>query len=163
NTLRAFARALSIGVTTLELDLGVTKDGQIVVAHDRRLNPEITRGADGNWISAPGPTVASLTAADVKQFDVGRIKPGPDHAQRGADKVAMPLCAEVVALTQRAGTELVRFNIETKLSPLAPGETADPETFARAVIAEVRKLKIAHRVTIQSFDWRTLSVVQREA
>jgi glycerophosphoryl diester phosphodiesterase len=168
NTLPAFAQALSLGVTTLELDLAVTKDGQLVVAHDRRLNPDITRSSNGSWIASPGPTVTSLTLAEVKQYDVGRIKPGTDYAktfaeQRGADKIAMPLFAEVVALARKAGSEVVRFNIETKLSPLASAETVDPEAFARAAIAEVRRLGIERRTTIQSFDWRTLAIVAREA
>lgn len=168
NTLPAFAEALSIGVTTLELDLGISGDGHVVVAHDRRLNPDITRDADGNWIAAPAPTVVSLSLAELKQYDVGRIKPGTNYAktfaeQHGADKVAMPLLADVVALARKAGNGNVRFNIETKLSPLAPDETLDPERFARAVIAEVRKHRIEGRTTIQSFDWRTLAVVAREA
>ena len=53
NTLDAFAVALSLGVTTLELDTAVTKDGVVVVAHDRRLNPDITRGPDGAWLRRP--------------------------------------------------------------------------------------------------------------
>ena len=53
NTLPAFAAALSLGVTTLELDVGVTRDGVVVVHHDRTLNPDITRGPDGaGWSSA---------------------------------------------------------------------------------------------------------------
>jgi len=57
----------------------------------------------------------------------------------------------------------VRFNIETKLVPDAPDETLPPEPFARALIAEVRKAGVAARTTIQSFDFRTLAVVQAEA
>src|SRR5487761_2668649 len=51
NTLPAFAAALSIGVSTLELDTAITKDGVVVVSHDARLNPDITRGTDGRWLS----------------------------------------------------------------------------------------------------------------
>ena len=47
NTLPAFATALTLGVTTLEFDTAVTKDGVVVIAHDRRLNAEITKGPDG--------------------------------------------------------------------------------------------------------------------
>jgi glycerophosphoryl diester phosphodiesterase len=57
----------------------------------------------------------------------------------------------------------VRFNIETKLVPDAPQETLAPEPFARALIAEVREAGVEARTTIQSFDFRTLAVVQREA
>ena len=55
NTLAAFARALSIGVTTLELDVGVSRDGVVMVTHNRRLSPAITRDAQGAWLTQPGP------------------------------------------------------------------------------------------------------------
>ena len=49
NTLAAFRTALAIGVTTLETDLAVTRDGVLVLSHDPHLNPALTRGADGRW------------------------------------------------------------------------------------------------------------------
>jgi glycerophosphoryl diester phosphodiesterase len=165
NTLPAFARAIQIGVATLELDVGVAADGAIVVAHDRRLNPDFTRDAAGAWIAAPGPRLRDLSLAEIKRFDVGALKPGTDYARTFATQTAipgtrMPTLAEVAALP---GAERLRFNIETKLSPLAPDETLAPEEFARALIAELRRLGIAPRATIQSFDWRTLAVAAREA
>lgn len=48
NTLPAFAHALSIGITTLELDCAITRDGVVVVSHDSTLNPEITRDESGD-------------------------------------------------------------------------------------------------------------------
>ncbi len=161
NTLPAFARAAEIGVATLELDIGITKDGAVIVAHDRRLNPDITRDANGNWIAAPGPLVRDLTLAELKRFDVGAIKSGTDYAKQFSSQTAvpgtaMPTLAEIALLPGR-------FNIETKISPLAPDDTLEPEAFARTLIAEIRRLGIASRATIQSFDWRTLAVVAREA
>jgi glycerophosphoryl diester phosphodiesterase len=165
NTLPAFARAIALGVATLELDVGVSADGAIVVAHDRRLNPDITRDAAGAWIASPGPRVRDLPLAELKRFDVGAIRPGTEYARNFADQTprpgtAMPTLAEVAALP---GAARMRFNIETKISPLAPAETLPPEEFARAVIAEIRRLGIAERATLQSFDWRTLAVAAREA
>src|SRR5215204_2624841 len=76
NTLPAFSTALAIGVTTLELDLGMTKDGVIVVSHDRRLNADHTRDADGKFLAADGAAIRALTYAELKRYDVGRLKPG---------------------------------------------------------------------------------------
>src|SRR5260221_1207282 len=76
NTLEAFALALSIGVTTLELDLAMTKDDVLVVSHDRRLNPDHTRGADGQFLEREGPPSRSLTLAEVKRYDAGRLTRG---------------------------------------------------------------------------------------
>jgi glycerophosphoryl diester phosphodiesterase len=169
NTLPAFAAALSIGVTTLEFDTGVTADGKVIVAHDRRLNPLITRDASGQWLEGKeGPTVKSLTLAELGRFDVGAIRPDTPYAktfaqQRAVPATKMPSVADVAALAQKAGNKLVRFNIETKLSPVFPEETVSPEEFASALVAAVRAAGIATRADIQSFDWRTLGVVQKIA
>jgi glycerophosphoryl diester phosphodiesterase len=159
NTLPAFQRALELGVDTLELDCGVTKDGVVVVHHDRRLNPDVARGPDGKWVSAPAPTIRSLTYAELQRYDVGRLRPGSEYARRfphqqGLDGARIPRLSEVLKFRSR-------FNIETKLIPGAAEETVGPEEFARLLIAEIRKA--GAKATIQSFDWRTLKVVEREA
>src|SRR3982751_2146102 len=61
NTLPAFSCALKVGVTTLEMDTAVTRDGIVVVAHDRKLNPDITRDPTGDWLTPPTPAVRTLT------------------------------------------------------------------------------------------------------
>lgn len=167
NTLPAFARALDIGVTTLELDTAVTRDGVVVVAHDATLNPDITRDARGEWLKRSDIAIHDLSFAELQQYDVGRINPQSDYArhfpgQQPLDGTRIPRLAEVFALAQRAGNELVRFNIETKISPEHPQRTLPPAEFARTLITLIRAGKLEQRVTIQSFDWRTLKVVQQE-
>jgi glycerophosphoryl diester phosphodiesterase len=168
NTLEAFATALAIGVTTLELDLAMTRDGVLVVSHDSLLNPDHTRGPDGNFLVAQGPAIRTLSLDEVKRYDVGRLKPGTAYAaafpqQRGMDGARIPTLAEVFELVQRKGAGHVRFNIETKLTPTSGADTPDPETFAAAFAAAVREAGLAARVTVQSFDWRTLVVMRRIA
>jgi glycerophosphoryl diester phosphodiesterase len=164
NTLPGFERALAIGVDTLELDVGVTRDGVVVIHHDRRLNPDTAR-LDGQWVSAPAPTIYSLSYKELQSYDVGRIRPGSEYArrfphQKPIDGARIPRLRDLFELAK--GSK-VRFNIETKLAPEAPEETLAPEPFARALIAEVRSAGLAARTTIQSFDFRTLKVVEREA
>jgi glycerophosphoryl diester phosphodiesterase len=167
NTLAAFATALMIGVTTLETDLAVTKEGAIVLSHDPVLNPDIVRGPDGQWIAEPAPAIHSLTLTEIKRFDVGRLKPDTDYArrfpqQRAVDGQRIPTLEELFALAETSGKQ-PRFNIETKLSPDRPTETPDPETFARLVVEAVRRAGATARTTVQSFDWRTLLAVKRLA
>jgi len=168
NTLPAFERALEIGVTTLELDVGVTRDGVVVIHHDRRLNADITRDASGQWLAGPGPSIGSMTWVQLQHFDVGRLKPGSDYARRypvqqPIDGTRIPRLADLFALVKRRGDERVQFSIETKLSPEAPEETLPPEAFALAVIDEIRRAGLQRRAAIQSFDWRSLQAVQRFA
>ena len=168
NTLPAFATALATGVATLELDTGVTKDGVVVIHHDRRLNPDIARGPDGHWVEAPAPLIHQLSFEQLQRYDVGRLRPGSETAQlfpeqQPADGARIPRLAELFDLVKKAGNEAMRFNIETKLTPQAPEETLPPLAFARALLAEIRKAGVESRTSIQSFDWRTLQVVEREA
>jgi glycerophosphoryl diester phosphodiesterase len=168
NTLSGFALALGIGVTTLELDIAITRDDVLVVSHDPLLNPDITRGPDGHFLRTPGPVIRHLTLAEVQRYDVGRLKPGTDYAkrypqQRPDDGARIPRLSDVFALVHRSGNDSVRFAIETKVTPFNPDQTPDPESYALAVVAAVREAGMAQRSTILSFDWRTLAVVQRVA
>ena len=160
NTLAAFRRALEVGVTTIETDVGVTRDGVVVIAHDRRLNPALTRGADGKWLTAAGPAIRSLSLAELSAYDVGRLDPSSSYAKTLPQQVAVdgeriPTLEALIDLVKRSGRP-VRINVETKLSPNAPEDTLDPARFARAVVETLRKADFIDRTTLQSFDWRTL-------
>ena len=168
NTLAGFDAALAVGVTTLELDIGITRDGVVVVAHDLRLNPILTRDAQGRWLEAPGPAIASLTLAQLQRYDVGRLKPGSEYAQRlplqqPKDGERIPTLAALFERVAAAGDTRVRFSIETKLNPNEPDATPSPAVFARALIDVVRAHRLESRVSVQSFDWRTLREVRRRA
>jgi glycerophosphoryl diester phosphodiesterase len=168
NTLPAFALALSIGVTTLELDIGISADGVAVISHDTRLNPDITRGPDGRFLDGPGPLIHASSLAELRRYELGRIKPGSRYAAQFPDQVPvdgtrLATLAELFALVRQSGNTAVRFDIETKISPLAPADTLPPEAFARSLITAIREAGMAARCSVQSFDWRTLQVVQREA
>ncbi len=165
NTLPAFSLAIEMGVTTLELDVGITRDAVVVIHHDRRLNPDVARGPDGQWVSAPGPTLHSLSFAELRRYDVGRIRPRSDYERRfpkqqPLDGTRIPRLAELFELARRTP---VRFNIELKLLPSHPEETLPPEPFVRAVLAELRGHGMASRSTLQSFDWRAVKEAERQA
>jgi len=167
NTLAAFRKALAIGVTTLETDMAVTKDDVIVISHDPVLNPDIVRGPDGNWLASKGPPIRSLTLAELARYDIGRTNPTSQYAkqfpqQRPVDGERFPKLADLFALGKASGKP-VRFNVETKITPASGVETPDPATFARLVVAAIRAANLSDRVTVQSFDWRTLVEVKRLA
>jgi glycerophosphoryl diester phosphodiesterase len=164
NTLAAFGNALSLGVTTLETDLAITKDDVIVLSHEPHLNPDLVRGPDGQWLVAVGPTLHSLTLDELRRYDIGRLNPATRYGrqfpgQKPADGERYPTLAELFAL----GGESVRYNIETKIDPTKPQETVEPIRFARLVVDTIRAAKRERQTTIQSFDWRTLVEARRIA
>jgi len=168
NTLPAFALALSLGVTTLEMDAGVTRDHVVVVSHDPRLDPDITRTPGGGWLAAEGPPLRGLTARALARYDVGRIRPASAYArrfpdQRPVDGARIPALADVIALAARAGNTEVRFSVETKIDPRSPHLTLAPGPFADALVQVLRDGGVSERAAIQSFDWRTLARVRERA
>ena len=168
NTMAGFERALAIGVTTLETDIAITRDGVLVISHDPALNPDITRGPDGQFLSARGPVIWHTDFAELQHYDVGRLRPGTRYAeqypaQQPSDGARLPKLEELFALLKKPGNTHVRLALETKVTPTAPDETMAPEPFARALVKAVRDAGLAERTTILSFDWRTLQLVQRSA
>jgi glycerophosphoryl diester phosphodiesterase len=155
-------------VTSLELDVVLTRDGVVVVGHDPRLNPDVVRGSDGAWLTPPTPSVFSLTFAELQRFDVGRLRPGSAYAASLPDQVPrdgerMPRLADVYALADRAGNREVRFNVEMKTDLGALASGPGPEALADAVVAVVRQARAEGRTTLQSFDWRAVKRVRQAA
>jgi len=166
NSLPGFEAALALGVTTLEMDLAVTRDGVVVVHHDRRLDPARTRGPDGAWLAEPIPAIAELDHAELAAYDIGRARPGGKVAQRfpdqrGLDGVAIPTLAEVLALAEARSGGTMRYNMEIKTSPLAPEESLAPGAFAAALARALERAGVGARATVQSFDWRGLKAIQK--
>ena len=168
NTLPGFERALAVGVTTLETDIAISRDGVLLLSHDPALNPDITRGPDGQFLSGRGPVIWHTGFAELQRYDVGRLKPGTRYAaqfpaQQPHDGARLPTLEELFALVRKPGREGVRLALEIKVTPTAPDETQAPEPFARALVDAVRAAGLQQRTTILSFDWRALQAVQKFA
>ncbi|HEY9305294.1 MAG TPA: glycerophosphodiester phosphodiesterase family protein [Mycobacterium sp.] len=163
-SLRAFAKSLELGVSTLELDVNITKDHQPLVWHDSIIGPQQCTDSSpvfGGDPSYPyvGKAVHELTVAQIRTLDCGK----PNSQFPGAEVVwgnKLVTLPEVFSLADayRAG---VRFNIETKVAADRPTVSAEPQEFVDVVLAAVRSAGKADRVEIQSFDWRTLPLVHQ--
>jgi len=166
NTLPSFERALALGVTTLELDVVSTRDGVLVISHDPALNPDLTRDAQGQFLTGPGPDIISLSWAQLQNYDVGRINPASRYAnffssQQPLDGTRIPRLKDLFDRVKALGNTQVKFAIETKITPGRPEQTPDPETFAKLLLQEIEDSGMQGRVQVLSFDWRTLQTVQR--
>ncbi|GAA4684411.1 hypothetical protein GCM10023263_20410 [Phytohabitans rumicis] len=159
STLASFGNALRLGVSTLELDVQITEDGQAVVTHDRRVSgakcadtgPAVPGDPEFPYV---GKYVNTLTLAQVRTLDCGgkTILPG----QLAVPGARLPLLREVFALVKRYGASGVKLNVETKVEAGAPSETAPRERFVQVTAREIRAAGLLKQVTIQSFDWGAL-------
>jgi glycerophosphoryl diester phosphodiesterase len=161
NTLEGFRAASRLGVAAFELDVGMTADGVPVVVHDPALNPDIARDASGHWLTSRGPSVWSLTCAELRRYDVGRIRPGSRTAalfpgQQPCDGACIPTLAEVLA-----ALPTTRFTIEIKTDPTCPALTTSAAALADGTLAVIDQANAAVRIMIEAFDWRVQRHVRR--
>jgi glycerophosphoryl diester phosphodiesterase len=169
NTLSSFARACELGVDAFELDALVSADNRVVVHHDFRLNPALTRSSDGKWLkSASPPRIKDLRLAELKTYDVGRLKPGTRYAsrypdQKPVDGERIPTLREVIGLLKQRCATATQLWVEIKTSPEAPDMTPAPEAVSEMVVKILREENISDRTRILSFDWRNLAHVQKIA
>lgn len=166
NTLASFAEALKHGVDCIEIDIGMSRDGHLLIHHDRALNPDIAREGE-NWITTPR-RLKDLTLAEVKAFDVSRIRPGTRYAakypaQRPLAGAAIPTLEEMLAMPELTARSNVCLNIEIKTSPEAIDDTFPPETIAARLVDVLDAGGFRKRARIQSFDWRNLTYLAEHA
>lgn len=163
-SLRAFAKSLELGVSTLELDIVLTKDRQPLVWHDPRIDETKCADTGPAFPGDPmypyvGKLVHDLTLEQIRTLDCGKLLSGFPDAEvvRGNRVATLP---EVFELTDAYGAE-VRYNIETKIEADKPETSATPQEFVDVILDVVRAAGKVDKVDIQSFDWRTLPLVQR--
>lgn len=163
NSIPGFLYALKLGIKTLELDLGVTKDDVLIVYHDQTINPEICRYLDGRAAPKDVP-VHSLTFEQIKEFDCGSLGNKRFPKQKMISQTQIPSLEELfetVLNQDHPNAQNVWFNIETKSHPDHPHLQPAPEKFVSLILDLVDKYDLGHRVIIQSFDHRTIKVAKK--
>jgi glycerophosphoryl diester phosphodiesterase len=168
STLPAFAAALRTGVSTLELDLQITRDGREVITHDRKIDgrkcldtaPLVPGDPQFPYV---GKYVKDLTFDQVRTLDCGTQALSAHPGQVTAPGAKMPTLAELFSLVKAHRASQVEFNIETKVEAGAPEQTAPREQFVEVALREIEAAGMGGRVSIQSFDWGALRLVQEQA
>ncbi len=163
NTIPSFIEALNLGVTTLEMDVVVTKDKQVVVSHEPWMNAQICLQPGGSGISPANEKQFNnleMTWQEVQQFDCGSSG-NPQFPQQQPVKTNKPLLRQVIAAVEdhiKSYTQYeVDYSIEIKSHPAGDGRYhPGPEEFSRLVYEVVNQYLPLERVVIQSFDMRVL-------
>lgn len=165
NSILSFQEAIRLGAHTLEMDVIISRDQQVVVSHEPWLNHEICTDTAGQAIDpkAERPfNLYEMDYADIARCDCGSLG-HPRFPEQQKQAVTKPLLRDVFAATSFAytrGGEPVRYNIEIKAEPQDYGKYhPDAATFARLVYEEVAKAGLQDRTTLQSFDLDILKVL----
>ena len=161
NTVEGFRATLALGVDSIELDVAITADGVAVVSHDARLHPDLTRGADGAFLSGPGPVIRALSLVELGGYDVGRLRPGSWFAAQFPEQVPIDGARIPTLAAVFRATPGVIVDAEIKTMPDRPELTVAPEAMADAIIAVAEAEGALSRLAVRSFDWRGLAHLRR--
>lgn len=158
-TMPAYVETLRLGADYVDMDIGITKDGVLVITHDLGLNPNLTRDANGNWVTEATP-IHSMTLAEVQKYNVGMLKPGSKYGsyfphQRSVD-TPIPTLKSVVDYVKKVSGDKVGFQIEIKNDPTKPQLTVSPKEFAETLYKFMKEEDIIDRTEVQAFDWQCL-------
>lgn len=132
NTLAAFREAMALGVDALEMDLHITRDGEVIVIHDETLD----RTTDGRG------SIADLTLGKIKHRDAGRKFSPAFQGER------IPTLREVIELVKASGNTRIRLDLEVKFGE---GHEGKPEDFEERILKVLRQADFVERVNVISF------------
>jgi glycerophosphoryl diester phosphodiesterase len=165
NTIAAMKAAIDYAVTTVELDVTISKDNKVVVSHDPFFNEVITTTPDGKHLSKKQGeelVLYKMTYDEIKQYDVG-LKPHPGFPQQQRLKAYKPLLSELIDSVEtyaRSKGKTIKYNIEIKSKKGTDGVNhPDPKKFSELLIAVLKEKTVLDRTIIQSFDVRPLQYI----
>jgi glycerophosphoryl diester phosphodiesterase len=166
NTLAAMLKAIDLGVTTLEMDVCVTGDGEAILSHEPFFNHDITTLPNGKYIELKEEkqfNIYQMKYAETQRFDVG-LKPHPKFPQQEKMAATKPRLADVIDAVEKYTKDKklrpVFYNIETKTQPLTDNIFhPEPATFVTLLMKVIKEKKLEGRTIIQSFDIRTLQAL----
>lgn len=165
NTIPAMLKAIDLGVTTLEMDVVISKDRQVVVSHDVYFHQNITTTPAGKTVSkseAEKLLLYTMNYDSIRKYDVG-LKVHPDFPRQQKMAVIKPLLSDLLKATEAYAKEKGRsvgYNIEIKSKPSNDG-VKHPEIsqFVDLVIAAIKFSGVAEKTIVQSFDPRGLQII----
>lgn len=155
NTIFAMKESLKFPITTLELDVVISKDHQVVVSHEPWMNEEMCQNAKGKEIN-----LYKLNYQEIKKYDCGS-KPHPRFPRQVKSQQHKPLLKDLLKALSKSGK---RFNIEIKSTPEDEAQGFQPEykKFSDLVMEVVLKELPTSVFSIQSFDWRVLKYLNQK-
>ena len=162
NTIPAMIKALDLGVTTLELDLAVTKDGEIIVSHEPWMNGMICFDPEGNEIAKENKdhNIYQLTYSEIAQYDCGS-KAHDGFSKQVNFRTSKPRLIDLIDEVEQyvADLDLIKPKYNIEIKSFQEGDDLyhpNPKDFSDKVYQVINSHLDWDRVNIQSFDFRVL-------
>ena len=160
NTMAAFDFAINLGCDGAELDVQLTKDGQVVVYHNTCLNHHYTRVKNGDWLTVDDEKkIASLTLDEIKQYHIGVPNPNSNYHKQfqnllPVENQEIPTLTEVIQLVKKS-SEIFELIIEIK-ADIHAAEATEAKKLVDAVLTILDTEQFTERAKLCGFDWRAL-------
>jgi len=169
NSMPAFLKALEYPIKTLELDIVVSGDGQLVISHEPWFNHAICTTPDGAAIPEEDAMKLSLYKMSydvIRTFDCGSIGNArfPEQVKMQVQKPRLlDMIGTVDTYAEDNKRALPHYNIEIKSDPRGYDIMfPQPAEFVQLVLSELSKVNIKGRTTIQSFDINVIEELKKQ-
>ena len=168
NTIPAMMNAIGLGVTTLEMDISISKDNKVFLSHEPFFNHDITTKPDGTYISEnelKSYNMYKMNYDSIAKYDVG-MKPHPLFPEQQKMKAVKPLLSDVFKAVKdymmTARRPFPFYNIETK-SAIEGDDIYHPKPaeFVELLMKVIKDNEMEDYVIIQSFDFRSLQYLHQ--
>ena len=161
NTLESFSFLFENKIFAFETDVLISKDLVPVITHDFRLDINMTKDADENWISDENIKIYDLTYEEILKYDVGSINKLSRYGRRFLNQKSLPnqkipKLSDIFDLINSKSIDDIVLNLEIKSSPVEDNLTPPPKKMVNIIKKEIEKSKLEKKILISSFDWRIL-------
>ena len=161
NTLESFSFLVENKILAFETDVLISKDLVPVITHDFRLDINMTKDADENWISDENIKIYDLTYEEILKYDVGSINKLSRYGRRFLNQKSLPnqkipKLSDIFDLINSKSIDDIVLNLEIKSSPVEDNLTPPPKEMVNIIKKEIEKSKLGEKILISSFDWRIL-------
>ena len=165
NTLESFKYLFENKISAYETDILFTKDLIPVIYHDFRLNPALTKNAQGSWIEDNDIKIFDLTYEELSKFKIGEIDKKSKYGrrfnnQKSLGEIKIPKLSDLLELTSNYISDDLIINLEIKSTPVEDNLTPPPNVMVRLIIDEVNKTELKDKIIYSSFDWRILREIK---
>ena len=161
NTLESFSFLFENKINAFETDVLISKDLIPVITHDFRLDINMTKGSDGNWITDENIKIYDLKYEEILNYEVGYINKLSRYGRRFLNQKSLPnqkipKLSDIFDLVNSSDIKDLVINLEIKSTPVEDNLTPSPNEMVSIIKKEIEKSKLSEKILISSFDWRIL-------
>ena len=167
NTIASEKNAINYDCT-MEMDLQMSKDKEIVVSHDSYFSSDFCLTPEGNTMTKEdglSRLIYNMPYDSVAKYDVG-MKPYPAFPRQEKIHAIKPLLSVLIDSVEAYGKEknhVNHYNIEIKSNPGSDGKTYSTlEEYIDSAMKIIIDKGIAPRTMMQSFDVRALRIIHEK-